>query len=609
MADKVTRRTTLAALAGGAVPLMQEPGAGRTQQLDDAPRYWQGAAPFVRTRNALEKLREIGAGVRDTGAIGDGRADDTPAIQEIADYFARAGGEWYFPQGVFRTTAPLVWNGARPQRIRGRGKRGVYPGRYDPGAASDLAVILPVHAGRAAIQFAGAKIGDGSIELHGVALATLETGPVPIAGFAWDAAAGFLRNFIFADCSIHGFTSAFDLFRSGGRNIAMGLFKAYRCTINRNHWIARTLDGTQWNGFALRDSEAGQNGYLPGQGGIAVAAHNAVIAGNCLEGQRDPIKLSGAMRGLSIRDNYFEANVGAAAIHLQNIRGPFDIGANSFVDVDPSRLDHLVLLTDCGHGRVLGPYWANGVHKMALPILGAGAAGDNSLNPGAGSDAHGLLRLDGFDHGGAYTRAPFCSAIATQRVTIAGRELAPWNGRPMPVAQHDTADSAAIVLDYPIAGAAGDWVALSWLFRREPGAETPSDPHVGLSVNGTGAQGSRSYAAYNFDEYWRAGEWCLLTAAIRLKAAMSRLAVTLHPHGVKPAPGRRSRYLRPVVYVTDSPAKVIPYIDDYTARSVTAPPNVMGFQQGDVLINGAVAAGGQARYVKLGGADDAWVYG
>lgn len=600
MTDGITRRTTLAALAVGTTPLLQDSSRNPLKQ--------PVAAPFIRTRSALDRLREIGSSVSDTGALGDGRADDTHAIQEMIDHYARLGGEWYFPPGVFKTTSPLVWNCTKPQRVRGRGKRGVYPGRYDPTLPSELAVILPVHAGRAAIEFTGSRNGDGTIELRDLALATLETGPLPVAGMAWDSASYFLRDFAFVNCSIHGFTAAFDLFRTGGSNTQMGLFKARRCTINRNRWIARTLNGTQWNGFSFRDNEAGQNGFLPGDGGIAIAAHNAMIAGNCLEGQRDPVMLTGSMRGVSVLDNYFEANVGIATIHLQTIRGQFDVGANSFIDCDPAQLDHLVLLTNCGPGRVLGPYWANCVNKMALPILGNSAAGDNGLNRRPSSDAYGLLRLDGFDNGNTYTREPQGLAVAKQRVAVAARELAPWNGHPMPVARHDTTDTTGIALDVAIAGAAGNWVVLSWLFRREPDVGTAANPYVSLSVNGNGAPGSRDYVANSFDEYWRPGEWCLLTAAIRLETTMTRLAIGLYPFGIKPMRGRGTRYLLPVVYVTDTPAAIIPYIDDYTARSVLIPPKAPGFLPGDIIMNGAVAGGGQAHYVKLPGSADRWAY-
>lgn len=570
-----------------------------------------GTAPFIRTRSALEKLREIGSSVRDTGAIGDGKADDTQAIEEIVRYYARVGGEWFFPAGVFKTTAVIEWSCTAPQRVRGRGKRGVYPGRFDPARPGEMAVILPVHAGRAAIRFAGSRDGDGSVELRDIALATLESGAVPTAAIAWDTVDHFLRNFAFVSCSIHGFTSAFDLYRSGGNggNTQAGLFNARHCTINRNRWIARTLDATKWNGFSFCDNEAGQNGYLPGDGGISIAAHNVMIADNCLEGQRDPIRLADTMRSVSVINNYFEANVGGAAIHLHTIRGPFDIGPNSFIDCDPAALDHQVLLSQCGTGRVLGPYWANGVNKMTLPLLGNGSAGDNVLNARVDTKTYGVLRLDGFDNGNTYTREPQCSAIARQHVSIAARELAPWNGHVMPVARHSTSDMPVIPIDVTISATAGQWVAMSWLFRREPDAQAAADPYVSLSVNGTGAPGSRDYVAQGFDEHWRPGEWCLLTAAIRIETAMTHLRIGLYPFGLTPTMARATRYLNPVVYVTNGPSSIIPCVDDHIARSVLKPPAVEGFRPGDMVMNAAPAAAGQAYYVKLAGPADRWAFG
>lgn len=556
---------------------------------------------MIKTSAALDRLRDPLADVTASGARGDGRADDAAAIQEIIDHFAGTGGEWYLPAGIYRLGKPLTWRCTAPQRICGHGKRAVYPGRFDP-KPGGLAILLPVHGERAAIDFVGARDGDGTIEFSNLALATLEAGPVPVAAFGWDAADHFLRDFSFDGCSIHGFTSAFDLYRSGGANSQMGIFRAHRCTINRNRWIARTLDGTQWNGFAFRGNEAGQNGYLPGDGGIAVTAHQAEITGNCLEGQRDPIRLFGAGRGASVRDNYFEANIGTASIHLENVIGPFDIGPNTILTPGRERTDHCVLLTNCGHGRVLGSYWAEGVHKMLLPISDYTLAAAPS-----GGHPRGLLRLDGFDQGTSYTREPLCRTRATQLTNkVVARATTPWNGLPMPVAEHDTGQHPSITLSYPVAGTAGDWVAVCWLFRHQPGRSERGNPYISLSVNGTGAAGSRDYIAYNFDTHWQPGEWCLLTAAIRLDSVMTNLVVTLYPDGNAPAAGALIQYIHPVVYVTDAPEHIIPYIDDHVARSVAIAPKLGNFHRGDVLINASAGKTGQVYYVKIGDGQDDW---
>src|SRR5262249_14613649 len=44
-------------------------------------------------------------GVLEFGAVGDGKADDTPAIQRAID---NGNGQVHFPTGVYRLTRPLV---------------------------------------------------------------------------------------------------------------------------------------------------------------------------------------------------------------------------------------------------------------------------------------------------------------------------------------------------------------------------------------------------------------------------------------------------------------------------------------------------------------------
>ena len=149
---------------------------------------------------------------------------------------------------------------------------------------------------------------------------------------------------------------------------------------------------------------------------------------------------------------------------------------------------------------------------------------------------------------------------------------------------------------------------MSWLFKREPDAGDAADPYISMNINGTSADSSRDYIANAFNEHWRDGEWCLVTCAVKLRVALSSLSLNLFPHGQTPQPGRKTRFIRPYVYTTNSPNKVIPYIDDYTARSVTASPNVPGFLPGDIVKNAGVSVGGQSQFVKLAGADNDWAY-
>ena len=546
----------------------------------------------------------------DCGAVGDGVADDTAAINlGISILVALGGGTLHFPQGTYKTTSEILITSSSI-RFTGTGKRMVYPGVF-VASANTPSTIMPVHAGRNAFRFNHASAtGRGAFAALDLNFATLEAGSVPTAAFGWDCSGVFLRDFTFERVGIHGFTSAFDVYKPGGANTQMGLLKVRNCNINRNQWIARTLNGTQWNGFLFHDNEAGQNGFSAGQGGISVSAHAASVCDNCLEGMRDPVLITGSYRGVKVKGNYFEQNVGRACVELNNIRGPIDVGPNTYLAIVDADIAHKVLLSGaCGLGSCVDPYWPGGTHKIALPLLGADAtAGDNVLNSTLDPLTYPYVRCDRLE-GFNYAREPQHSAIATQRVTVNQREINPQSGLPMPVQEYTTAGAGAVALAYAINGSNGQYVVVSWLLKQQPGSAT-ANPYISLSVNGTAAAGSKDYPIDGFTTYWRAGEWVLITCVIKLGVAMTSLGVTLFPHGTAPAAGLVSRFLRPVVYTIDDINKVIPYVDNYTAQSVTASPTVGTWKQGDVLFNGAVAAAGQAEFAcSAGGTPGTWVYG
>lgn len=569
--------------------------------------FLQAGAGAVR-RTLQDKGRET-VSVKDFGAVGNGVSDDTAAINAALSYLAGiGGGTLNFPNGTYKTTAQITIP-ANSIRLMGTGKRGVYPGVFVPGSNTP-STIMPVHTGKNAIRFySSGTNGDGSFSAHGLNVATLEAGSMPTSAFGWDCSGVFMRDFTFEQCGIYGFTSAFDVYRPSGSMAEMGLFKAINCNINRNQWIARTLDGTQWNGFLFRDNEAGQNGYSVGQGGIAIAAHSCSIENNCMEGMRDPVKITGNYRGISIRGNYFEANVGRACVELASVRGPWSVGPNTYLSLVDSSIAHKVLVTDSGIGGCVDPYWSNVVHKVNLPILGAdNATGDNLLNNSLNSADYGFSRVDILE-GQNFSREPQFSTIAYQRATANQREINPQTGGPMPVQEYTTSGAGAVALTYTISGSSGQWVVVSWLMKQQPGSAT-ANPYVSLNVNGTNAAGSRDYVIEAFKNYWRAGEWALITCAIKLGATMSSLSVNLFPHGTSPAAGLVSRFLRPVVYTVDDINKVIPYIDNFTAQSATSSPADGTWKQGDWIYNSAVSSAGQSRFVcSVSGTPGTWLYG
>lgn len=570
------------------------------------------AAPFIQTRSALERLRDEGSTAKDTGATGDGLADDTEALQEIFDYFGARGGSWRFPAGAYKTTGPIaIPMSTRGQVITGTGMRGVYPGAFNVAAASDLSVIIPAHSGRQAITFKG-QTGDSTVIFRDLAIAALPTGSKPVAAFGWDTTdLQFLRNFQFLGCSITDFTSAFDVYQTSGAMRQVGLFKAMFCNIHRNLWIARCLDGTQFNGFEFSYNEAGQNGFLVGQGGLDIAAHNANIVGNCLEGMRDPIKIAGAFRGVDIRGNYFETNVGKALIQLEGVRGPWNVSANTVLDVGYGGLDHQLLLQNCGPGNSDMPYRPSIVHKMRPQVIGADAAtGDNTNNPDIGTANEGYVRVDSFEHG-TYAREPEYLTVAKQRVTIAQRDVSPANGQAMPVEEYTSTGTGLVSFSHTLAGSAGNWVVVTIPVKYDPAVGLANIvPYISLAVNGAAGNGGRDYQVSQLGAWWRGGEWIMLTFAIKLTGAMTSLATGFYPFGVSPASGLKVRYLRPIVYTCQTPDQILPWFDQFLSQSAPSSPAAGDWQQGDWIYHSAPAAGGQTRFVcTTAGAPGAWVFG
>ena len=78
-----------------------------TKPLSEQVRFTQDGTGAVE-RLASEKLKEW-VSVKDFGAVGDGVADDTAAIQAAADAAFAAGKPVYAPAGVYKLTAQVVF--------------------------------------------------------------------------------------------------------------------------------------------------------------------------------------------------------------------------------------------------------------------------------------------------------------------------------------------------------------------------------------------------------------------------------------------------------------------------------------------------------------------
>jgi hypothetical protein len=539
-------------------------------------------------------------------AIADA-SDDSDAWEAALDYLGFiGGGTLYLPHGASKVTRgiDIAHDGVR---IVGTGTRKVYPGKFSPGMNCP-STLVSVHQGRNAIRFITSRAGGGAFCAQDFNLATLEDGVRPEAAFGWELQSAFPYGYTFLRIGIHGFGSAFDSYKGDGPEQAVGAVLIDDCVINRNRWIVRSLDQTQFNGFRFTNNKAGQNGYLPGQGGIAISGHGVTIENNILEATRDAVFVFGAYRDVSVRGNYFEANAGTACVQLRDILGPYAVGPNNYSMLDYSRVDHKVLLRNCGLGTCIDPYWPYVVHKLAAPLTGGSEA--SMLKNAVASTEYGFCRMDRLDGMNWSVRPRLLTRATAQATGQAGaieRETNPQTGLAMPVRAFRTSTKTHVEHRFTIAGEAGEWAVASWLFKRQPDDGPPANPYASMWVNGETSGSSRDYVAYGFSKAWRDGNWCLMTLAIHLQARMTSLHLVLHPHGVQARAGRVTRYLEPSLYTVADVNDIVPFIDNRQACSVKAAPATGEWLAGDVLYNAAPVAGSIQFICTQGGAPGAWI--
>lgn len=552
-------------------------------------------------RTAQDKMRDV-INIKDFGAAFDvaddasiaNATDDTAAWNAaLTHLLAIGGGTLVLPPGASKVTAQIDIPTTVPIRIVGSGCRGVYPGVYAAGTAVPSTVV-PVHSGRSAFRFLGTTAGDGSFYASDWNIATLETGTYPDSGFGWETGGGFLYGFSFTRMGVYGFKNsgvgeAFVIYKTTGSELAIGQLLIEDCCIHRNNWILKTLNSTQINGFKFVNNKAGQNGFSVGNGGISASGHDVAILDNILESNRDTIYLTGAFTDITIRGNYFEANVGRACIEVRDAIS-YNIGPNNYGmslpfaaagqdETTGAYLAHKVLLTYCEMGICTDPYWPSGRHKGTQPLIGNTVK--QNLN-GNLDRAYPFWMVDSLQ-GSSFATVPSYTARTLQLPTSIVRESNPLTGLAMPVQQYTTTGTGIVTVSYTISGSVGEWLVMSWLLKRMPDAGAVVDPYIVFKEDGTTPR--TDYPIYHYDHCWVEGEWSLITAAVKLTETMTSVTFDLYPHGMSPAAGRVSRFLRPVVYTVDDVNKIMPYIDQLVVADMSAAPTTGTWLTGDIINN------------------------
>jgi hypothetical protein len=582
---------------GGFATLAQLAASGGSALVGYLPAGTGAVATTVQS-----KLRES-VSVLDFGADPTGSTSSTSAIQNALTYLASfGGGTLYFPAGSYKTTAQIDVPSANITLL-GNGRRKCYPGLFVP-SANTLSTIFGVHTGRNLFRFSSETLDVlSNFHAENINFATLEAGSIPTAAFGFECG-NFQRDFTFERCGIHGFTSAFDVYTVSAIDTAMGVFKAINCSINRNSWIARNLNSTQWNGFIFEKNEAGQNGFGVGTGGIDIRAHACAIRDNLLEGQRDPIKVTGTFSPVFIVNNYFEQTVGFANIYVNQCKGPVNILSN-FYSNSTNLVTHRVFVEKSAFVKTDGPYWPSGAYRSSLPKFSTPDTSSNGLGNVASlySSTTKFTRVDDVQDVSAQGQGAFLSSTNTN--VTGRREINPLSGNPMPCTAFTAGGTAAtnrVTSSRPVTAAVGNWIVASVMVKFDSTIATPYLSWSGLS------DGTQDFSFDNFPTAGIIGNWYVITVAYRTTAIVSgTVSVLFYPYGVSSAAGPTAAVSGLTFSVVDSIEKVIPFVWSARIELINAIPTTGTWVTADKLWSSVPGASTTPGWVCIaGGTPGTW---
>jgi len=510
------------------------------------------------------------------GALGNGTADDTSAIQAAMDVFAtsdRRGGTVYFSHGLYRVDGSLS---PKSENIHL-----VSDGKRNPQAAlseSDIDVPATLYkTGTGPLIKIDTQYRCNGFCTHGITLLGAEVDKANITGIQWFInGASFRRDFIFEETTVTRFQDAFEVHRvSGAAEGAVGVIRILLCSIVRNTYIFRhSGTSSQVNGFVFEKNDAGNNGYTTGGGIYGLRAQNITIADNILEGQRDALYITGAYRSIRIQNNYFEANVGDFCIHLNQCQAGM-VGPNMYNSITS---DYKVKLTKCIGISVLDPAWQHG------SILCNNRQNDTNQFPGSEMEITApsgvvtrWLQVDKANDAKMTFRDGFISS------TDHGSESrSQWiDGRPILVGYSGLVSGDLITKTFALTASAGDFLSVSYPFK----LEDPTDGiYVGMRVNGSGDAGKGSWdGPFEGSNRSPTGEWLVLTVACQALEPVTSLEVYFWPFGTTHTGTKGIQFGQGVGFACTDPSEIKPFVDVDRLGKTGAPPTAGSWLRGDKL--------------------------
>lgn len=546
-----------------------------------------------------QNLPKFGGKAKLFGIVGDATADDTTQVESFIAYVNSSLGalaDFSDVIGTMRLTNDIEVP-ARSLTIKGAGRLHVYPYEEAAGyaAAEKLTTFLVDHNDRNAftmIQDGGAR-GFLFIDANVIR----KSGSTCTAAFGFDVVGTVTggKNYgydtVFRRAGIFDFVSAFDMYASGAAtDPSMAAILIDDCAINRNDWIARNLDSSQWNGFTFINNKAGQQTT----GGLDIRAHKFEEHGNVLEGCPNPIKVAAGFRGFTSFGSYFEANTGRALIEVAGQRGPVNIGANTII---ANSTTAKVILSNVGLVNSDIPYIGDQIYKGKQPWFGDNNSLENDL-PNVDPITFGVSGINP-PTSDVLVRPENILTFDTNSVSGADRQRAvsPFNGRAMPLERYTTAGVGAITDILTIAGNSGEYVNVTILIKHVPDGLGNPNPYVTLNVNGTSDTGSRDYSFAEASSWYREGDWMVIHAVIKLGVAMTSLHVTFFTYGLAPTLGRDADFFPAHAYTAVDLRDCRPYLDPFEFEHIAAIPTTGTWVRGDKFGTTTPVAAGKLGFV------------
>jgi hypothetical protein len=245
--------------------------------------------------------------VRDFGAKGDGRTDDTEAFQATINSldksknksgWSKSGGVVLVPNGWFKVKGPLDINHGSI-RIEGTG---------GPSIVDRPCWVHFTGTRGPLFRFAHDARSPGGFSLKNILLAG-QGASLPTSAFElWTGPRGnFRQNLSWDNVGVCYFGKAFTVKRKPGSGTQVGTLDISRCNFSNCDQAVVFADGTSVNRMTIRNSIMRQCRPKQSKPALDIRAFGFVIRDTNLEGNPFAL-LVRKSENVSIRDNFFEGN-------------------------------------------------------------------------------------------------------------------------------------------------------------------------------------------------------------------------------------------------------------------------------------------------------------